>query len=75
MLKPKGILVYSTCSLYPDEGEFQILKYKDELEPLDLPNWFGESYEVNGIRIPGTARLFPAQHHTEGFFIGKFKKK
>lgn len=75
MLKPNGILVYSTCSLYPDEGEFQILKYKDELEPLDLPDWYGESYEINGIRIPGTARLFPAQHHTEGFFIGKFKKK
>jgi len=75
LLKPKGILVYSTCSLYPDEGEFQILKYKDELEPLNLPDWFGESYEINGIRIPGTARLFPAQHHTEGFFIGKFKKK
>jgi len=75
MLKPKGNLVYSTCSLYPDEGEFQILKYKDELEPLNLPDWFGESYEINGIRIPGTARLFPAQHHTEGFFIGKFKKK
>jgi len=75
MLKPNGILVYSTCSLYPDEGEFQIQKYKDELKPLNLPDWFGESYEIDGITIPGTARLFPAQHHTEGFFIGKFKKK
>jgi len=75
LLKPCGILVYSTCSLYPEEGELQILKFLKYLEPLELPKWFSPSYRIDGSVIPGTVRLFPAQHHTQGFFIAKFKKK
>jgi len=75
LLKPKGTLVYSTCSLYPEEGESQILKFLDELEPLEIPNWFYPSYIINNLELKGTGRLFPSTHHTQGFFIGNFKKK
>ena len=75
LLKPSGILVYSTCSLYPEEGELQVLKILDNFEPLELPKWFSPSYKVKNQKIPGTGRLFPAIHQTKGFFIGKFKKK
>ncbi|NVM35031.1 MAG: RsmB/NOP family class I SAM-dependent RNA methyltransferase [Candidatus Lokiarchaeota archaeon] len=75
LLKPNGILVYSTCSFYPEEGELQILNYRDQLEPLDLPKWFSPSYEIKNKLIKGTGRLYPSVHHTQAFFIGKFKKK
>jgi 16S rRNA (cytosine967-C5)-methyltransferase len=75
ILKPNGILVYSTCSLYPEEGELQIMNFLDELEPIPLPVWFSHSYNINNSIIPGTGRLFPSIHHTQGFFIGNFKKK
>jgi 16S rRNA (cytosine967-C5)-methyltransferase len=75
MLKPSGILVYSTCSLYPEEGEYQILGLMNYLEPLGLPKWFSPSYKIDDNTLPGTGRLFPSLHHTQGFFIGKFKKK
>ena len=75
LLKPKGILVYSTCSLYPEENEMIIKDFKNLLEPMILPDWFSPSYSIDGERFPGTGRLFPSTHHTEGFFIGKFKKK
>lgn len=75
LLKPDGILVYSTCSLYPEEGEFQILDNLDKLQPLPLPSWFSPSYEIEDSILPGTGRLFPSTHQTQGFFIGKFKKK
>ncbi len=75
LLKPNGILVYSTCSLYPEEGEHQILKVMDRLIPMELPTWFSNSYEINDSTIPGTGRLFPSTHQTQGFFVGKFKKK
>lgn len=75
LLKPNGIFVYSTCSLYPEEGEYQILNFIDYLEPLNLPKWVSPSYVINNNTIPGTGRLFPSLHHTQGFFIGKFKKK
>lgn len=71
ILKVDGILVYATCSLYPEEGELQIQNYLDKLEPLELPKWLSHSYK----NIKGTGRLFPAVHGTQGFFIGKFKKK
>ena len=75
LLKPNGVFVYSTCSLYPEEGELQILKFLDKLEPLQIPEWFSPSYLIDDYLIQGTGRLFPLIHHTQGFFIGKFKKK
>ena len=75
LLKPSGILVYSTCSLYPEEGEYQVLKILNYLIPMELPTWFSPSYKIDNQHIPGTGRLFPATHHTKGFFIAKFKKK
>lgn len=75
LLKHDGILVYSTCSLYPEEGEYLISKFNNSLEPLELPHWFSPSYTLNNSILPGTGRLFPSIHHTQGFFIGKFKKK
>ena len=75
LLKPNGAFVYSTCSLYPEEGELQIIKFMDQLEPLKLPEWFSKSYKINNKITRGTGRLFPSIHHTHGFFIGKFKKK
>ena len=75
LLKPSGILVYSTCSLYPEEGELQVLKVLNHFKPMELPKWFSPSYKINHQHIPGTGRLFPATHQTKGFFIAKFKKK
>jgi len=74
-LKPNGILIYSTCSLYPEEGELQIIKFKEDLEPLTVPKWFSPSYKINNVELKGTGRLFPVIHKTQGFFVGKFKKK
>jgi len=75
MLKPNGILVYSTCSLYPEEGEYLIMKFQDYLEPQNLPKWLSPSYNIEGSALPGTGRLFPSIQNTQGFFISKFKKK
>ena len=75
LLKPEGILVYSTCSLYPEEGELQIKNIIDTIEPLELPEWFSPSYRIGNQSFLGTGRLFPVIHGTQGFFIGKFKKK
>lgn len=75
LLKFNGALVFSTCSLYPEEGEYHFLEFRDKLIPMNLPNWISPSYKINGSTIPGTGRLFPSIHQTQGFFIGKFKKK
>jgi 16S rRNA C967 or C1407 C5-methylase (RsmB/RsmF family) len=75
LLKPGGILVYSTCSLYPEEGEYIIRDFLNQLQPLSLPAWFSPSYKINGSDLPGVGRLFPSMHQTQGFFVSKFIKK
>ncbi|MFO8020074.1 MAG: RsmB/NOP family class I SAM-dependent RNA methyltransferase [Promethearchaeia archaeon] len=75
LLKNEGVLVYSVCSLYPEEAEFQMLKFRDQLEPLNLPKWLSSSYIMGGKTIQGTGRLFPTLQNTLGFFIAKFKKR
>ena len=75
LLRPNGTLVYSTCSLYPEEGELQVLNCLASMEPLELPKWFSPSYTINNLELKGTGRLFPSIHNTQGFFIAKFKKK
>ena len=75
LLKPGGILVYSTCSLYPEEGEYITMNFLNQLEAQNLPAWFSPSYKINGSRIPGVGRLFPSKQKTQGFLVGKFKKK
>ena len=75
LLRPGGILVYSTCSLYPEEGEYITMNFLNQLEAQNLPAWFSPSYKINGSRIPGVGRLFPSKQKTQGFLVGKFKKK
>ncbi|WP_371803969.1 RsmB/NOP family class I SAM-dependent RNA methyltransferase [Candidatus Lokiarchaeum ossiferum] len=74
-LKPKGILVYSTCSVYPEEGEAQIHRIQDKASCLDIPTWFSPNYRKNGDYILGGGRLQPHIHNTAGFFIAKLQKK
>jgi len=75
MLKPGGILLYSTCSLYPEEGELQINNVLDRFEIEKLPSWISPSYKINKTANSGAGRFFPVVHNTNGFFIAKLKKK
>ncbi|MBW3012453.1 RsmB/NOP family class I SAM-dependent RNA methyltransferase [Candidatus Woesearchaeota archaeon] len=81
LLKNNGILVYSTCSLEPEENELVVdwaLKtLKLRLEPVrtigsnGLVNVFGNSL-IHEIKK--TKRLWPHKTGTQGFFIAKFRK-
>jgi 16S rRNA (cytosine967-C5)-methyltransferase len=80
-LNPGGFLIYSTCSLFPEEGEHQILQiqtdenWKDRIELNNLPNWILPAYTFPNLSSVGMGRLFPSIHHTQGFFIAKIRKK
>ena len=79
-LKPDGILVYSTCSLFRAEGEGQVdwlMEQDSGLEPVPIdPNSYGLS--PNMVNEAGQARLRPdfwaEQGGMDGFFIAKFKR-
>ena len=68
---PGGVLVYSTCTLLPEENERQV-----ELFLSEHPDFALEGFAAGELSVPtGLLTLTPDVHQTDGFFIAKFTKK
>ncbi|WP_252896691.1 hypothetical protein [Metallosphaera hakonensis] len=62
-------MVYSTCSLFPEEGELQVESYSDLLVKLtDDPRHMGYRKSKVWMRV---MRTYPHVDFSEGFFIAK----
>lgn len=84
LLKPGGILVYSTCTLEPEENEevidFLLKKYSNA-DVLDINlnikrqpavlSFEGKTYDT---RVSKVLRILPQDNDTEGFFVCKIIK-
>lgn len=85
-LKPKGEMVYSTCTFVPEENEKIVdflLKREERAEIVDidikrydgflegLVEYNGEEFDK---RIKKTLRIMPSPMFEEGFYIAKIKK-
>ncbi|HRF08074.1 MAG TPA: RsmB/NOP family class I SAM-dependent RNA methyltransferase [Xanthobacteraceae bacterium] len=84
LVKPGGLIVYSTCSLEPEEGEEQIealLSRNGELERV--PVQAAESGEPDAVTQMGDVRTMPFHFaHTDpklagcdGFFASRLRRK
>lgn len=78
-LKPGGTLVYSVCSLEPEEGErlveaFLAARPDYRLDPVGLDETPPEMRPNNGILriLPGT---FAEAGGADGFFIARFRRR
>ena len=70
-VRPGGVLVYSTCTILPEENEAQITAFLAEhpefsLEAFSLPQPAGET--------DGQLTLWPQRHGTDGFYICRMKR-
>lgn len=82
VLKENGLLVYSTCTLAPEENEeviqFLVDNFPVEIEKPELPlkirqgikEWQGVQFSKN---IEKCCRIYPQDNNSEGFFIAKIK--
>lgn len=73
ILRPGGLLLYTTCSVLPQEGEYIISKlikniYNAEIVALNGP------FTQSKI-LAGTMRAWPHRHGVIGFYYALIKKK
>ena len=84
LLRPGGVMVYSTCTLEPEEDEAVVShllnKYPNaKTLPLDIPIKRGEVVtEFEGKKfhegVQNALRIWPQDNNTEGFFVCKIQK-
>ena len=85
ILKENGTMVYSTCSLEPEENEgvvdFLLNKYDNaKLEEIKIKNLKRSEpileFENNNYNFErkNCLRIWPQDNDTEGFFVAKIKK-
>jgi NOL1/NOP2/sun family putative RNA methylase len=80
LIKPGGVLVYSTCSFAPEENEMvvdSLLHNSGNIFVEPIP--YGsegltrfDDYEFSG-QLKNARRLYPHLHNTTGFFIAKLR--
>jgi len=84
MLKENGVIVYSTCSLDPEENEenidWAIRKFNLKVEEVEIKGlkyrngiteWNGKNFDGD---VKNCIRIYPQDNLTEGFFICKLRK-
>jgi len=83
ILKVGGTMIYSTCTLAPEEDEmvvdYLIKNFNIEVEKIVLPLKFGcgvcEWEEKKMAEdVKKCLRLYPQDNNTDGFFVAKIKK-
>jgi len=85
LLKQGGTMVYSTCSLEPEENEGVVnylLSNREDAQVADIkldinrgPPIMEFGKEKYDLSIKKCLRLWPQNNDTEGFFVAKIKKK
>ena len=71
-VRPGGTLVYSTCTILPEENEELVSVFLADhpdftMVPFTLPDPVGEN--------KGSLTLWPQRHDTDGFYICRMKRK
>ena len=70
-VKAGGVLVYSTCTIFPEENEENIKRFLGSEPNFELDGFaFGTLKQKKE-----TLSLYPDTHNTDGFFVARMVKK
>jgi len=86
-VRPGGIIVYSTCSIAPEENEYVVSKALELFEGIAIVESVNEYQslfsqgltEFHKLRfrkdLRNALRLYPHLHNCEGFFVCRIRRK
>jgi 16S rRNA (cytosine967-C5)-methyltransferase len=75
VLKPRGTLVYSTCTLVPEENEEVVAAFLNRNRDYDLvPRSALPAELADVVSEEGFLRCLPHLHDTDGFFAARFER-
>jgi 16S rRNA (cytosine967-C5)-methyltransferase len=69
LVRPGGRVVYSTCTLLPEENEQVVAATGAPLENI-TPCFPGMAHPA----LPGALLVLPSLHHTDGFFVARLRR-
>ena len=70
-VKAGGLLVYSTCTILPEENE----RVTDDFLSTH-PEFTYESFSLpNGEHVPGPTTLWPQRSNTDGFYLSRMRRR
>ncbi|MPN32796.1 Ribosomal RNA small subunit methyltransferase F [bioreactor metagenome] len=82
LVRPGGVLVYSTCTFNPAENDGQIDRFlercggsfvREDIRPF-LPPALLADVETGERASRGSVTLLPHRHGTDGFFIARLRR-
>ncbi len=74
VLRPDGVLVYSTCTLLPEENEAVVEGFLREFPQFTLTSPLEAPEEVQALMdASGYLRCWPHRHDTDGFFAARLE--
>jgi len=77
LTRPGGRLIYSTCTLLPDENELQVQRFLDSAFGADWIHVTTEAAKKLAVPVDddGFLRLTPSRHGTDGFFAAMLRRR
>lgn len=74
LLKPGGVLVYSTCTIEPEENFNVVEKFLSKNSNCELLN-LSQNFNQDVIDECGCVQTYPNKHKTDGAFVAKIMKR
>lgn len=82
LVRPGGVLVYSTCTIEKDENELQVARFLKEHPEFELDSNWPEAIVDQlrkagaiGEHFDGQAQLLPQHFESDGFYIARMVKR